>query len=77
MRTLTTVDDVVELLGRATLMRILGVTTGSVSNWLKDGRFPDRASMFRTVRDACVERGYDLDERLFGGTTAGETVDAA
>lgn len=77
MKTLSTVDDVVEVLGRPLLMQILGVTTGSVSNWLKDGRFPDRASMYRTVRDACVERGYEPDERLFGGAMAEGAADAA
>jgi predicted Zn-dependent protease with MMP-like domain len=76
MTKLSTVDQVVEVLGRQTLMDLLGVTTGSVSNWLKDGRFPDRASLYRAVRDECTNRGFALDERIFGGAAA-ESADAA
>lgn len=75
MARLTTVRHVVEALGREIMMDRLGVTSGSISNWLKDGRFPNRASMLVTLREECGARGYELDERLFGG--AGAAADAA
>lgn len=76
MARLTTVKQVVDAVGRPTLMSILGVTTGAISNYLAAGRFPDSATMLRTVREVCKAEGHELDERLFGEGTA-KPADAA
>lgn len=63
---LSTVRAVIDALGgTGPAAETLGVGASRISNWLNWGYFPDRASTLVTVRDACAERGFAVEEGLF------------
>ena len=70
---LTSVEAVIEALGGTVqVSRLCGVRHSAVSNWQSFGRFPDKVSIYRTIRDALAEGGLEVDEALF--TSNGEAA---
>lgn len=71
MKTLMTVDEVVNALGgNRPVAELLGRGSSAVSNWRKAGRFADRASDRAKIQAALAEKGMEANESLFDSAAA-------
>ena len=72
---MTTVSEIIEMVGSAKIQSLLGVTEFSIRAARRDGKFP--ANWFAVISDQCAEAQVECPRGLFNFKEAQPKGDAA